>query len=148
MGGVQDLFGGALVVGSVSEAVAAAFRGAPRLAPAVAGIKWAYQPIVTVSDDAPEAEEPAEVRMFPRMCLSALHESSRIDIRCSCAAALLTPAAKTVHWHSMWSSTFSARCASVCGKGSSRRGCCGAFSARLLLSPDRSGGCRPQGQKD
>ena len=41
----QDLFGGALVVGSVSEAVATGFRGPVRLTPAVSALKWAYQPM-------------------------------------------------------------------------------------------------------
>lgn len=49
------------MVGSVSEAVAAGFRGQPRLAPAVAGLKWAYQPMLNV-DDVATKEEEAEVR--------------------------------------------------------------------------------------
>jgi hypothetical protein len=65
----QDLFDGALVAGSVSDAVASGFRGPLRLTPAVSALKWAYQamgismpPGEGVADDAEDAGSTAEVR--------------------------------------------------------------------------------------
>ena len=65
---LQDLFDGALVAGSVSDAVASGFRGPLRLTPAVSALKWAYQamgismpPGEGVADDAEDAGSTAEV---------------------------------------------------------------------------------------
>lgn len=65
---MQDLFDGALVAGSVSDAVASGFRGPLRLTPAVSALKWAYQAMsisMPPAEDAVDAdayEDAAEVR--------------------------------------------------------------------------------------
>ena len=68
----QDLFDGALVAGSVSDAVASGFRGPLRLTPAVSALKWAYQAMGIMmppaEDGAPVADDAdgsmAEVRLW------------------------------------------------------------------------------------
>ena len=67
----QDLFDGALVAGSVSDAVASGFRGPLRLTPAVSALKWAYQamgismpPGEGAANDAEDAGSTAEVRLW------------------------------------------------------------------------------------
>lgn len=87
---LQDLFDGALVAGSVSDAVASGFRGPLRLTPAVSALKWAYQamgismpPGEGMAEDAEDAGSMAEVRRrtglarFSAQRLHCKHVSAR-----------------------------------------------------------------------
>lgn len=82
---MQDLFAGALVVGSVSDAVATGFRGPVRLTPAVSALKWAYQPMTVVQPDAPGPEGVDEVGFV------AVHDWLQLYTLVCSRAARLTP---------------------------------------------------------